>query len=224
MWKSAGRAPSLRVLPWHLPYNWGKSTEKPQSKYSIHITRNTHTLQNTHKHTHYKTYSYTHTHTHTHTNTRTHTLQNNIKPPQYKLKQNAYRKSNIMLWQLMFSQRHHRHMHQIVWITNVLLRNLVFFCFRLFRFIIVYGRSRSPLLRVKQSVHDTQFGSSTDCVSRNRRRRFQCSANTHRIINMCGGRENGTFLPSWLHIRKLVHVTVPVKSNTLRIAYTDVIS
>jgi hypothetical protein len=31
LWKSAGRAPSLRVLPWHLPYNWGKSTEKPQS-------------------------------------------------------------------------------------------------------------------------------------------------------------------------------------------------
>jgi len=29
--KSAGRAPSLRVIPWHLPYNWGKSTEKPQS-------------------------------------------------------------------------------------------------------------------------------------------------------------------------------------------------
>jgi len=27
-WKSAGRAPSLRVLPWHLPYNSGKSTEK----------------------------------------------------------------------------------------------------------------------------------------------------------------------------------------------------
>jgi hypothetical protein len=22
---SAGRAPSLRVIPWHLPYNWGKS-------------------------------------------------------------------------------------------------------------------------------------------------------------------------------------------------------
>ena len=30
-WKSAGRALSLRVLPWHLPYNRGKSTEKPQS-------------------------------------------------------------------------------------------------------------------------------------------------------------------------------------------------
>jgi hypothetical protein len=34
--------------------------------------------------------------THTHTHTHTHALQNNIKPPQYKLKQNAYRKSNIM--------------------------------------------------------------------------------------------------------------------------------
>ena len=53
-----------------------------------HITKpsQTHTLQNSHKHTH------TRTHTHTHT----HTLQNNIKPPQYKLKQNAYRKSNTM--------------------------------------------------------------------------------------------------------------------------------
>jgi hypothetical protein len=28
--RSAGRAPSLRVIPWHLPYNWGKSTENPQ--------------------------------------------------------------------------------------------------------------------------------------------------------------------------------------------------
>ena len=38
----------------------------------------------------------THVHTHVRTHTHTHTLQNNIKPPQYKLKQNAYRKSNIM--------------------------------------------------------------------------------------------------------------------------------
>jgi len=30
-WKSAGRASSLRIIPWHLPYNWGKSTENPQS-------------------------------------------------------------------------------------------------------------------------------------------------------------------------------------------------
>jgi len=29
--KSPDRAPSLRGIPWHLPYNWGKSTEKPQS-------------------------------------------------------------------------------------------------------------------------------------------------------------------------------------------------
>ena len=27
--KSAGLAPSLRGIPWHLPYNWGKSTEEP---------------------------------------------------------------------------------------------------------------------------------------------------------------------------------------------------
>jgi len=31
IWVDAGRATSLRVIPWHLPYNWGKSTEKPQS-------------------------------------------------------------------------------------------------------------------------------------------------------------------------------------------------
>jgi hypothetical protein len=29
IWKSVGRAPSLRVLPCYLPYSWGKSTEKP---------------------------------------------------------------------------------------------------------------------------------------------------------------------------------------------------
>jgi len=30
--KSADRAQSLRDIPWHLPYNWGKSTKKPQSR------------------------------------------------------------------------------------------------------------------------------------------------------------------------------------------------
>jgi len=30
-WEECGPCPSLRVIPWHLPYNWGKSTEKPQS-------------------------------------------------------------------------------------------------------------------------------------------------------------------------------------------------
>jgi hypothetical protein len=39
---------------------------RKSSKYSIHITKNSHTLQNLHKHTHYKTHSHTHTHTHTH--------------------------------------------------------------------------------------------------------------------------------------------------------------
>jgi hypothetical protein len=29
--KSADRAPSLRGIPWHLPYNWGKSAGKSQS-------------------------------------------------------------------------------------------------------------------------------------------------------------------------------------------------
>jgi hypothetical protein len=45
--------------------------------------------------THYKTLTNTHITKapHTHTHTRIHTLQNNIKPSQYKLKQNAYRES-----------------------------------------------------------------------------------------------------------------------------------
>jgi hypothetical protein len=29
--ESAGRAQSYLVIPWHLPYNRGKSTENPQS-------------------------------------------------------------------------------------------------------------------------------------------------------------------------------------------------
>ena len=29
---SAGIVPTLRRIPWHLPYNWGKITEKPQSR------------------------------------------------------------------------------------------------------------------------------------------------------------------------------------------------
>ena len=39
------------------------------------------------------THSHTHTHTRTRTHTHTYTLQNNIKSPQYKLKQNAIGKS-----------------------------------------------------------------------------------------------------------------------------------
>jgi hypothetical protein len=37
------------------------------------------------------TYTYTHTPTPPHTHTHTHTLQNNIKPTQYKLKQTQYK-------------------------------------------------------------------------------------------------------------------------------------
>jgi hypothetical protein len=48
------------------------------------------------KHPHITKPTHTHTRAHTHTHTHTHTIQNNIKPPLYKLKQNAYRKSNIM--------------------------------------------------------------------------------------------------------------------------------
>ena len=31
IWEESGRVSSLRVIHWNLPYNWGKSTEKPQS-------------------------------------------------------------------------------------------------------------------------------------------------------------------------------------------------
>ena len=33
--KSAGHSPPLWVLPWHLPWNWVKSTEKTQSVWNI---------------------------------------------------------------------------------------------------------------------------------------------------------------------------------------------
>ena len=62
------RKPSVRV--------------RKTSEYSIHITKNTHTLQNL--------YTHTHTHVTKPTQTHTHTLQNSIKPPQYKLKQTQY--------------------------------------------------------------------------------------------------------------------------------------
>jgi hypothetical protein len=81
MWKSAGRAPSLRVLPWHLSYKWGKSTEKTSvrvRKTSIRIQytyyQYIYTLQNlhTHTHTHQHITKPTHTHTHIHIHTHPH--------------------------------------------------------------------------------------------------------------------------------------------------------
>ena len=57
----------------------GKKNLSQGKKTSIRVQyayyQNTHTLQNLH------------THTHKHMPTHTHTLQNNINPPQYKLKQ-----------------------------------------------------------------------------------------------------------------------------------------
>jgi hypothetical protein len=72
MWKTAGRAPSLRVLPWHLPYNRGKSTEN-----LIQAKKNLNQLRKTSVRVQYTYYQNTHTNIHitkpTHTHTRTHT-------------------------------------------------------------------------------------------------------------------------------------------------------
>jgi hypothetical protein len=88
MWKSASRAPSLRVFTLafalQLRKTHGKTSQCKRNLSQVNKNlrvqytyyQDTHTLQNRHKHTHYKT------HTHTHT------LQNNIKP-QYKLKQST---------------------------------------------------------------------------------------------------------------------------------------
>ena len=38
-WKSAGRSPSWLVLPWHLPYNREKITEKSQCVFLENLSR-----------------------------------------------------------------------------------------------------------------------------------------------------------------------------------------
>jgi hypothetical protein len=86
MWKSAGRAPSWRVIPWHLPYNWGKSMEKTSVrvwKTSVRL-RKPQSLQNPHTHTHTHTHTPTHTHPHTHTPTHTHIHTHTTHSKQYK--------------------------------------------------------------------------------------------------------------------------------------------
>jgi hypothetical protein len=81
MWKSAGRAPSLRVFyPGICLTTEGKARKNhSQGKRNFsQVTKNLsqstvygtyyldpHTLQNRHKHTHYETHTHTHTHTHT---------------------------------------------------------------------------------------------------------------------------------------------------------------
>jgi hypothetical protein len=45
--KSGGRARSLRVIPWHLPYNWGKSTKNPvRIVEECHLVQRKRTIQN----------------------------------------------------------------------------------------------------------------------------------------------------------------------------------
>jgi hypothetical protein len=94
MWKSAGRAPSLRVF----------TTEEKARKNHSQVKRNLSqvnknlsqsTVYILPRHPHIKKPTQTHTlqnpHIHTHTHTHTHTLQNNTKPPQYKLEQTHYK-------------------------------------------------------------------------------------------------------------------------------------
>jgi hypothetical protein len=75
MWKSAGRAPSLRVFTLafalQLRKKHGKTSvrvrklsvrlRKTSDKVKYTYYQNTHTLQNPHKHTHSKTHTYTYT-------------------------------------------------------------------------------------------------------------------------------------------------------------------
>ena len=44
--KSADRAPSLRGIPWHLPYNWGKKHEKTLSQGSRRMSLGKEYIQN----------------------------------------------------------------------------------------------------------------------------------------------------------------------------------
>jgi len=98
MWKSAGRAPSLRVLPWHFPEEKARKNLSQGKKNFSQVKKNLtqSTIYILPKHPHITKPPQTHTLQNPHIHTHTHTLQNNIKPPQYKLKQNAYRKSNTM--------------------------------------------------------------------------------------------------------------------------------
>jgi len=57
MWKSAGRAPSLRVLPWHLSYNRGKK----HGKTSVRVRKTSVRLRKTSIRVQYTYYQNTHT-------------------------------------------------------------------------------------------------------------------------------------------------------------------
>jgi hypothetical protein len=97
MWKSAGRASSLRVFTLafalQLRKKHGKTTARVREtsvrliKTTVRVQctyyKDTHTLQNRHKRTHYKTHTHAHIRTHTHT-----LLLNNIKTTTVQFKTN----------------------------------------------------------------------------------------------------------------------------------------
>jgi hypothetical protein len=109
----------------HLRKKHGKPSVRVR-KTSVRVRytyyQNTHTLQNLHTYTHTHTHAPTrphvtkptHTHTHKHTHTHTHTLQNNIKSPQYKLKQ-----TQCISWRRLFFEGFTRKLQIVRYIRNV---------------------------------------------------------------------------------------------------------
>jgi hypothetical protein len=92
--EECGPCPSLWVLPFALQLrkNCGKTSVRVR-KTSVRLRETSVNVQYTYyqKHPHItKPLQTPHFRTHSYTHTRIHTLQNNIKPPQYKLKQNGY--------------------------------------------------------------------------------------------------------------------------------------
>jgi len=91
MWNSAGRARSFAsftlAFALQLRKKHGKTLVRVR-KTSVRLIKTSVSVQYTY---YQNTTPPTHTHIHTHTHTHTHTLQNNIKPPQYKLKQTHYK-------------------------------------------------------------------------------------------------------------------------------------
>jgi hypothetical protein len=81
---------------------------KKRGKTSVTVRKTSVKVQYTYyqKHPHITKPSQTHTTKPTHTHTRAYTLQNNIKPPQYKLKRNAYRKSKSTYFLMLLIHRY----------------------------------------------------------------------------------------------------------------------
>jgi hypothetical protein len=98
MWESAGRAPSLRVFcPGICLTTEGKARKnhiqgkRNFSQVNKNLSQSTVYILPRYPHITKPTQTHTLRNPHTHTHTYTHTLQNNIKPPQYNLKQTQYK-------------------------------------------------------------------------------------------------------------------------------------